>query len=76
MHNSITPSSEHRVVLEEQEGGTARLEWRLMEAITKEKPQNKDMKFKWSLLWNRIKRQNEIRCTSMRKNRRLGGLFK
>ncbi|RIB04835.1 hypothetical protein C2G38_2048113 [Gigaspora rosea] len=46
------------------------LEWRLTEAITKEEPQDKDMKFKWSLLWNRIKRQNGIRCASMRKNRR------
>ncbi|RIB10366.1 ribonuclease H-like domain-containing protein [Gigaspora rosea] len=52
------------------------LEWRLTEAITKEEPQDKDMKFKWSLLWNRIKRQNGIRCTSMRKNRRLGGKVK
>ncbi|CAG8755741.1 7562_t:CDS:2, partial [Gigaspora rosea] len=48
------------------------LEWCLMKAITKEELQDKDMKFKWSLLWNRIKRQNGIRCTSMRKNRRLG----
>ncbi|CAG8762812.1 7625_t:CDS:2, partial [Gigaspora rosea] len=46
--------------------------WHLTEAITKEQPQDKDMKFKWSLLWNRIKRQNGIRCTSIRKNRILG----
>ncbi|CAG8805536.1 7685_t:CDS:1, partial [Gigaspora rosea] len=26
------------------------LEWRLKEAITKEEPQDRDMKFKWSLL--------------------------
>ncbi|CAG8809148.1 16281_t:CDS:2, partial [Gigaspora rosea] len=72
MHNSITTSSERRIVLEEQESGTARLEWHLTEAIAKEKPQDRDMKYKWLLLWNRIKRQNGIRCTSTRKNRRLG----
>ncbi|CAG8787602.1 7241_t:CDS:1, partial [Gigaspora rosea] len=48
------------------------LEWRLTEAITKEEPQDKDLKFKWSLL---IKRQNGIRCTLIRKNIRLEGLY-
>ncbi|CAG8790742.1 19793_t:CDS:1, partial [Gigaspora rosea] len=51
------------------------LEWRLTEAIAKEELQDKDLKFKWTILWNMIKRQNGIRYTSMRKNRRLGGLF-
>ena len=52
------------------------LEWCLSESIFKEEPQDEKLKFKWALLWNRIKRQNGIRCTSTRKNRRLGGLFK
>src|SRR5260364_345133 len=47
------------------------LEWHLSESVFKEKPQDGKLKFKWSLLWNRIKRQSGIRCTSTRKNRRL-----
>ncbi|CAG8720529.1 24059_t:CDS:2, partial [Gigaspora rosea] len=58
MCNSITPSSECRIVLEEQEDGTASMS--IIKVLTNLKDQ----------------RQNGIKCTSMRKNRRLGGLFK
>lgn len=52
------------------------VEWKFTSAIKKIEPNDSKQTRYWHILWKKIKNQNGIRCTSSKKNRRLGVLVK
>ena len=52
------------------------LDWRTSSAIQKEEPDIVSEINHWPILWRKIRSQSGIRCTSAKKNQRLGVLIK
>ena len=53
-----------------------RTEWRFTSLIQKTEPNLEKEEHDWSTLWQNIKGQSGIKCTSMKKNRKLATLIK